>query len=166
MGKYDVDFDDYEESTGGYDGEEPKKGIYSGKLVQLNEHTSGEGNESLRWVFEITEGDYAGWRGYVYSNMTTAKWKTQEMTLAIAGGKKAKMSLKPGAEGKADEGRESATVKKAKPIRIRVINEMYEEERKARIRNILPAKADKSSKDAGDEPDGKKGNKKKKDEPF
>lgn len=166
MGKYDVDFDDYEEGTGGYDGEEPKKGIYPGRLVALNEHTSGEGNESLRWVFEISEGDYKGWRGYVYSNMSSAKWKTQEMTLAIAGGSKKKMSLKPGSEGKRQEGEDSPTVKKAKPVRIRVINEMYEEERKGRIRNILPGKGKADSDSSGDEPDGGKKKKKKKDEPF
>lgn len=161
MGKYDVDFDDYEERTGGYDGEEPKKGIYPGRLVSLNEHTSGAGNESLQWVYEITEGDYKGWRGWVYSNMDSAKWKTQEMVVAISGGAKKAVSLKPGAAGDREEGQNNATVKKAKPVRLRIISEMYEGEPKGRIRNVLPADAS-----TGSSEDGEKKKKKKGDDPF
>lgn len=162
MGKYDVDFDDYEPSSGGYDGEEPKKGLYPGKLVALNEHTSGAGNEGLRWVWEITEGDYAGWRGYTYSNMDTAKWKTQEYVLALQGGAKKPLSLKPGKEGDRESGTNSPTVKKAKPIKLRINTEMYEEERRGRVRNVLPAGDSKSEKSS----DGGGKKKKKKDEPF
>jgi hypothetical protein len=161
MGKYDVDFDDYEEQSGGYDGPEPKRGVYPGKLVQFNEHTSGAGNEGLRWVFEITEGDYKGWRGYLYSNMDTAKWRTQEIVLAISGGKKEKVSLKPGSEGKRDEGADNVTVKKAKPVKLRVKNEQYEGETVGRLRNVLPSDGKSESSDEG----GKK-KKKKGDDPF
>lgn len=161
MGKYDVDFDDYQERTGGYDGEEPKKGIYPAKLVSLNEHTSGAGNESLQWVYEITEGDYKGWRGWVYSNMDSAKWKTQEMVMAISGGAKKAVSLDPGPSGDRDAGQNNKTVKKAKPVRLRVISEQYEGEPKARVRNVLPADASTSSDE-----DGEKKKKKKGDDPF
>lgn len=155
MGKYDVDFDGYEESTGGYDGEEPKRGNYPGALIQLNEHTAGNGNESLRWVFEITEGDYKGWRGYLYSNMDSAKWRTQEITKAIQGGEEKKMSLDPGEEGDREAGQNSKTVKKAQPVRIRVQTEEYEGEKRGKIRNVLPdaeAKASKKKKKKGDDP--------------
>lgn len=145
MGKYDVDFDDYEEKEGsGYDGDEPKKGIYDGKLVSLREHESSGGNEGLEWVFEITEEPYAGWRGWSYSNMDSAKWKTQQYVKAIQGGEEKKMALKPAEAG--GDGSASQTVKKAKPVRLRIVNEKYEDERKARIRMVLPTEGKGKSK--------------------
>lgn len=159
MGKYDVDTSDYDDSkdlaAGGYDGDEPKKGIYDGKLVMLNEHTSGEGNEGLRWVFEITEEPYAGWRGYGYTNMDSTMWKTEQFTHAIQGGKKGKISLKPGPEGDYEKGQASSTVKKAKPVRLRIGSEQYEGERRARLRTVLAAEGGKKKKgDDDDDPFG------------
>ena len=162
MGKWDVDFDDYEEKSGsGYDGEVPKKGVYTGELVKFAEHTSSD--DSLVWVFEITEGDYKGWRGWVYSNMSSAKWKTQQIVKAISGGKEDKFKLEP-AEKEA-EGESSKTVKKAKKVRLRVATEIFEEEKRAKIRVVMPLDGDIKSKDSG----GEKGDKKKKkkgDDPF
>ena len=133
MGKHTVDFDDYEERDAtGYDGDEPKKGIYNGSLVTVKDHTSGAGNEGFEWVFEITEGDFSGWRGWVYSNNDSSKWKTQQIVKAITGGKTDKFVLDTEDNGK-------KTVKKAKPVRLRVINEKYEDERKGRIRVVLPS---------------------------
>lgn len=155
MGKYDVDFEDYEGSTGGYDGEEPKRGNYPGKLVALNEHTAGNGNESIRWVFEITEGDYAGWRGYLYSNMDTAKWRTQEIVKAIQGGDEKKTKIEPGPEGDREAGEASKTVKKAGPVRLRVMTDEYEGEKRGKVRNVLPdtdAKPSKKKKKDSDDP--------------
>lgn len=166
MGKYDIDLDDYTPNSGGYSGEEPKKGVYPGKLVSINEHTAN-GNESLRWSFEITEGDYKGWRGYVYSNMTTALWKTEEITFAINGGVKKKVSLDPGQEGNREDGQNNKTVKKAKEVRLRVINETYEDERRGKIRNVLPSSDDVTSPASGDDDTaGSKKKKKKGDDPF
>lgn len=153
MGKYDVDTSDYDESkdSGGYDGDEPRKGIYDGKLVSLKEHTSGGGNEGLEWIFEITEEPYAGWRGWTYSNMDSAKWKTEQMVHAIQGGKKGKMALKPADED--GDGKTSGTVKKAKPVRIRIVSEKYEDEKKARIRTVLPMESKTKSKNGSEDDD-------------
>lgn len=152
MGKYDVDFDDYEEKEGsGYDGEEPKKGIYDGKLVSLKEHTSGSGNEGLEWIWEITEEPYAGWRGWAYSNMDTAKWKTQQFVKAINGGTEKGMSLKPADED--GDGKTSATIKKAKPVRLRIVQEKYEDEKKARIRTVMAADSSTKKSKSGSEAD-------------
>lgn len=154
MGKYDVDFDDYEEKSGsGYDGDVPKKGLYDGALVSLREHTSSAGNEGLEWIFEITEEPYIGWRGWVYTNMDTAKWKTQQITKAINGGAEKKTSLDPSPAG--EDGTENKTVKKAKKVRLRIGTEKYEDEPRAKIRSVFP------SEDGG----GKK-KKKSEEDPF
>lgn len=153
---YDVDFDGYDEKEGtGYDGEVPKKGIYSGELVSLREHTTSD--TALEWQFEITEGDFKGWRGWVYSDLANAKWKTQQITKAINGGEEKKTSLKPVAAG--GDGTSSPTVKTAKAVRLRLINETYEEEKRAKIRTVMPAdentkksKSDKKKKSKGDDP--------------
>jgi hypothetical protein len=160
MGKWDVDFDEYEEKSGsGYEGEVPKKGTYTADLVKLAEHTSSD--DALVWVFEITEGDYKGWRGWVYSNMSTAKWKTQQIVKAISGGQEKPLKLEP-AEKEA-EGEKSKTVKKAKSVRIRLTTETYEDEKRAKIRTVMPL--EKSGGSAGESKE--KGKKKKKgDDPF
>lgn len=151
MGKWDVDFDDYEEKEGsGYDGDVPKKGIYTADLVKFAEHTTSD--DALVWIFEISEGDYKGWRGWVYSNMSTAKWKTQQIAKAIQGGAEKPIKLDP--MEKESEGEKSKTVKKAKKVRIRVTTESYEDEKRARIRTVMPLEAGegKKKKKDGDDP--------------
>ena len=133
---WEVDFDGYEEKTGGYDGPTPKRGTYDAVLVSLNEHTTS--SDSLVWQFDITEGDYKGWRGWVYTNMSSAKWKTQQIVKAIQGGKEEKIVLDPiPSDG---DGTESKTVKQAVPVRVRVINELFEEETRAKIKTVMPSK--------------------------
>lgn len=154
MGKWDVGFDDYEEREGGYAGETPKRGTYDGVLVALAEHTSGEGNEGLEWIFEITDGEYKGWRGWTYSNMDSTKWRTQDIVFAISGGKKEGLKLDPAEEKK--DGPKSKTVKKAMPVRLHLVTEMYDDEKKAKIKTVLPnlkaseAKKDKKKKSSDD----------------
>lgn len=152
--KYEVGFDDYEERSGsGYEGDEPKKGIYDGKLIALAEHESANGNEGLEWIFEITEEPYAGWRGWLYSNMDSALWKTQQITKAITGGKEENFVLQPAEDKK--EGTESPTVKKAKPVRLAIRREKNpDDESVGRIRQVLPSeKASKKKKEKkGDDP--------------
>lgn len=149
MAKHKIDFDDYEsrEDTG-YDGDEPKKGIYDGALITVKDHESAAGNEGFEWVFEITDGDFSGWRGWVYSNNDSSKWKTQQIIKAITGGKTDDFLLDTDDGGK-------KTVKKAKPVRLRIVNEKYEDERKGRIRVVLPGEASTG-----------KGKKADKDDPF
>jgi hypothetical protein len=152
-GKWDVDFDGYEEKEGGYDGDEPKKGIYDARLVSLREHTSGEGNEGLEWQFDITEEPYVGWRGWVYSNMDSAKWKTQQIVKAISGGSEDGMRLDP-VDG--PDGSKSKTVKASQPVRLRIGREMYDDEPKARIRRVMVSEnakpAKKKAKKGSDDP--------------
>jgi len=153
MGKWDVDFDDYEEKEGGYDGDEPLKGTFDGKLVSLKEHTSGEGNEGLEWIFEITEAPFAGWRGWVYSNNDSAKWKTQQIVKAIQGGSESKMALKPSPSD--GDGTKSKTVKAATAVRLRIRKEKYEDEFRGKIARVIPnenAKPKKSKKKKDEDP--------------
>lgn len=156
MGKWDVDFDDYEEKTGGYDGDPPKTGTYDAILISLAEHTSSQGNEGLEWIFEVTEEPYVGWRGWVYTNMDTAKWKTQMIVKAISGGQEKKVRLDPADEN--GDGTKSKTVKAATPVRVKVKRETYDEEPRGKIRQILPnenaakKKAEKKKKKKGDDP--------------
>ena len=135
---YEVDTTDYDESkdAGFYSGDEPKRGIYDGELLAFNEHESAEGNEGLKWLFRITEEPYAGWLGSVYSNMDSTKWRTEQIVLAIQGGKKGKMVLDP--IDKDDDGKESKTVAAAKPVRLRIAQETYEDEKRGKIRAVLP----------------------------
>lgn len=162
--KISVDTTEFEGSSGGYDGEQPKRGVYTAELVGCHEHTSGGGSESIAWIFEITEGDYKGWRGWIYSNMDASLWRTQEIVLAINGGKKGKMDIEPA--DSAREMRDSKTVKKAKQVRIRTNSEDYEGEKRARIRTVLPL--DPEAAVTSDDPMGtaKKRKKKKGDDPF
>lgn len=157
---YEVDYEGYEEKAGsGYDGPVPKRGIYNGALIGLFEHTSSD--TSLGWIFEITEGDYKGWRGWSYSDMDNAKWKTQQTTKAINGGSEDKFTLQPAEDQASAES--SPTVKKAKPVRLQLARETYEDEPRAKIRRVLPME----DGDGGKKGKGEKGKKKKKgDDPF
>lgn len=154
MGKYDVDFDDYEEKEGGYDGPVPKRGTYPARLVSCKEHTSSD--TAIEWIFEITEGDFKGWRGWLYSDMENAKWKTQQIVKALNGGKESKFTVDP--VENSEDGTKSKTVKKAMPVKIRTRMEKYEEEDRAKIRTVMP------DGDAAEKKSSKK--KKKGDDPF
>lgn len=114
----DVDFREDEI----YDGEQPTKGMYRLKLIDVKDHESGEGNSSIKWVFQIMEGeqnkhgdDVAGWRGYKYTNTDAAKWVTQKIAVAlglIKAGGKLKMSY-------------ADILKRAKPCRALIVMERY-----------------------------------------
>lgn len=141
MGKWDVDFDDYEERSG-YLGEQPTPGLYEGKLVKFEEHTTSD--TALHWVFEITEDcEFKGWQGHTYSDLANAKWKTQQIVKAIQGGSEKKMVVNPD--------KSETLIKKAQPVMLRVKNEKYEGEVKGRLHLVLPMEG-KSSKAKGKEP--------------
>lgn len=105
-----------------YDGEPPTKGIYRMKLVDAKDHTSGDDNESVKWTFQIAEGetnkhgdDVAGWRGYKYTNGDGAAWVEQKIAVAlglIKVGGKLSMSF-------------ADIVKRAKPCRAMIALERY-----------------------------------------
>ena len=125
MGKYDVvDFDDYNDQT-----EPPTPGIYPGKLTEFDAHKSAAGKDGYRWRFAITEGDFAGWSYNIYTNMTTAKWKTQQVVNAITGGARAPFTLNPK--------QASRIVKDACPVKIQVGSHEYNDEMRADIKTIF-----------------------------
>lgn len=153
MGKFKHDGSTVDTSkTGGYEGEQPKPGIYPAKLVTCEEHTpAGGGDDGTHWVFELTEeaGDYAGWRGHVYTNSNGALWKQDQVLVALG-------LQEPGGQF---SGTHEGIVKKAGPVRVKTNMETYEEEKRAKIRTVLgPAEGQKAT--------AKAGKKKKGSEPF
>lgn len=131
MTKHKVAMDDFDETQQGssYGGEEPRRGVYEAKLVSVVDHQSKEGNDGLKWNFEITVGEFSGWRGYVYTNLDASMWKTQQIVFAMTHSKKG-MVIDTDNDG-------AAVVKKAKPVQVRVVNETYEGERRGKIKTIL-----------------------------
>lgn len=151
MGKFKHDGSGVDTSKGGYQGEQPKPGIYEAKLVVCEEHTTGEGNDATHWVFEITDGPYTGWRGHQYTNDDTTLWK-QDQILTALGLQEA---------GGSYSGTHEKIVKDAGPCRIKTNLEEYNDEKRGRVRVILPpAEGQEAPKAKG------KAKKKKDSEPF
>jgi len=135
-----LDFDgfDPDKQGSGYEGEQPKRGTYEGVLIAFNRHTSQGGNAGYRWIFHIDDdGPYDGWRGYVYSNMDAAKWKTQQIVYALTGSDKG-VKLEPAEEG--EDGTEAPLVKSASRVKLQVGREKNPEteESMGKIRSVLP----------------------------
>lgn len=164
-GRLNRDYSDeeYREPGEGYNGPTPKKGLYPGKLVSINDHTSGEGNESVRWGFELTGGtspndngdeeSVAGFRDYQYTNDSTTLWREQQIAVALGLTKpNGKLNLTY-----------AQILKKAKPCTLRIIRERYipedggDPEWRAKIAAVLSARdlgpASKTSRRAKDEPE-------------
>lgn len=132
---------DYKESGGGYDGPDPASGLYKVKLTSVGAHTTSD--TAIVWTFDIIEGKYTGWRGWSYSDMDNAKWKTQQLLVGLG-------VIEPNAEiNKTYE----QIMKEAQPCRARVVSELYNDEHRAKIRTLLPglgaatAEADEEEKD-------------------
>jgi hypothetical protein len=130
MGKFKHDGSKVDTSKGGaaYAGEQPKNGVYPAKLVLLEDHTSSEGNEGFHWVFEITEGEYAGWRGHRYSNDDSTAWVTDQILVALG-------LIEPGGSF---DGTHEQVMKKGGPVRLKTRSETYEDERRAKVQFVLP----------------------------
>lgn len=153
MGKFKHDGSSVDTSKGGYQGEQPKPGIYEAKLVVCEEHVSASSEqEGTHWVFEITDGPYTGWRGHQYTNDDSTLWK-QDQILTALGLQEA---------GGSYSGTHEAIVKKSGAVRIKTNLEEYNDEKRGKIRVVLPPIED------ADSPKAKgNGKKKKKDaEPF
>lgn len=152
MSKHEIDFDDYEEKGGGYTGKTPKNGVYDAKVSTLEWRDS---KEDWAWTFDITDGPFTGWRGWVYTNETTSRWKLQQVLKAIQGGDEKAMTLDDSEKGCA------ATVRKAGPVRIQLRGEEYNDEQKAKIVRVLADDGESKTPDSDGE--DKKKKKKKKD---
>lgn len=166
MGKFKRDFDDveYKDPQEGYNGEQPRPGLYDAKLVVCEEHDGGTGDaEKTHWVFEIVGGDYEGWRGHGYTDDENSAWKEQAWLVALG-------IMKP---NESVDTTHERILKNAKPVRIRVRNEKYEGETRAKLGSVLPPGDEpaKGSTSGGrrrrrdnDEPGGSRG--RDKEEPF
>jgi hypothetical protein len=130
-------FDDteYKESSGGYDGPPPPPGLYPAKVSSVGPHTTGD--TAIVWTFDITSGKYAGWRGWSYTDLDNAKWKTQDILVAAG-------LMEPGGEISVAY---ETVMKNAEPLRIRIINEDYNDELRPKIRSFLKASADTANAD-------------------
>lgn len=133
-------FDDVERKDF-YEGEQPKPGLYPGKLVSVEQHTTSD--DSIHWVFDITSGQFKGWRGHLYSNMSSAKFKTEQCLVGL---------------GVIEEGGTinhtfDQIMKKAKPCRLRTVFEEYNDEQRAKISRVMVASADAEPDEDDDEPD-------------
>lgn len=114
MAKTVIDFKDYEgDKYETYTGDEPKPGWYTFELQTVGWY--GEEKESLRWIFVIADGPYAGWAGFVFGNFDSTKWKNQETARAIQGG-----AEKPLAVDFDKDSEVKALIKRAKRVRGKV----------------------------------------------
>lgn len=82
--------EEWREPSEGYNGPEPQKGLYPMTLVRVEPHQTEAGNDSIHWQFQATEdavhanGDeYAGWIGHAYTNDEGAKFREQEIMVAL-----------------------------------------------------------------------------------
>lgn len=147
MGKFDRDYSDVErkEAGEGYSGDQPKPGIYNAVLSSVGEHTTSD--TATVWTFDITDEPFAGWRGWVYTNAEGAAWKEMQILEGVG-------ILEPG-QTKPKVSTHEAILKKAGPCRVRVKNETYEGEKRAKITTILPppeGSSKKSKKGKGEDP--------------
>lgn len=132
----DYSGEEYREPSEGYNGEEPTKGLYTAELVSVREHTSQDGNESLKWLFRLAEGsenkhgdDVSGWMDSQYTTEASA-WKEQQMLVAVG-------IIKPGGKVNLDY---DAIVKKAKPCTVRVgVERVVDEDGEATWRGRMNA---------------------------
>lgn len=130
---------EYKEQGGGYDGPPPPRGLYPAKLTSVGAHTTSD--TSIVWTFDITSGKYAGWRGWVYSDMDNSKWKTQNILVALG-------VIEP--EGEINKTYEQI-MKEAEDCRIQIITEDYQDELRPKVKNVLTASATTADSDAEDE---------------
>ena len=130
---------EYKESGGGYDGPPPPRGLYPAKLTSVGAHTTGD--TAIVWTFDITTGKYAGWRGWVYSDMDNAQWKTQQILVALG-------VIEPEAEINKTY---DQIMKEAGDCRVQIITEDYQDELRPKVKNVL--KPSEQSADGDDEDD-------------
>ncbi len=152
MGKFEHDGSDVDQTKGGYNGDSPKPGTYNGKLVICEDHTSQAGAEGTHWVFEITDEPYTGWRGHLYTNDEGALWKQDQVLHAIG-------AIEPGGTY---NGTHEKLVKSAAPVRMRLKNETYEGEARAKLQTVSPGG---EASSGTSKKKGKKGKKSSEEEP-
>jgi hypothetical protein len=153
----------------GYDGDPPKRGLYDGKLLEVEEHESTSSEvqpNTLHWVFEITQEPYVGWRGHTYTNDSTTAWK--EVQLLLSMGIVAAKDVKDGVLTKKVDLDLATLPAQAGPVRLQVVTQNYEDEKQAKLGKVLPPRESQENGESGKAGKaGKKGKKGKKvEEPF
>lgn len=118
---------EYKEQSGGYDGPPPPTGLYPMKLSSVGQHTTSD--TSIVWTFDVTSGKYAGWRGWMYSDMDNAKWKTQNICVALG-------LIEPNEEIAMSF---EEILKKAGAVRGRVRTEEYNDEFRPKLQTVIAA---------------------------
>lgn len=145
----EVTFEDYVPSQS-YMGEEPRPGIYRFELRNVEQHTSGEGNVSIRWTFVCTDAPYKGWIGSMYTNMDQdgSRWKTQQNVAALLG-KTTAVTL--------DLDNPEKFLKACKIVIGRVVADEYNGEMRGKLRTVAAddgtVKSTKPSLDDDEDPD-------------
>lgn len=134
--------EEYREPGEGYNGPQPSRGLYTAELFDVRDHTTGEGNESIRWGFRLVPGsedaktgdDVSGFADFLYTNDNTL-WREQQILVATG-------VIKP--NGQLNLTYEQI-LKKAKPCTVKMGQERYvpedgEPEWRGRMQAFLPPK--------------------------
>lgn len=117
------------EAAGGFDA--PPPGLYRAKLVECNMTQSKAGNDMLECVYELIRGDFKGSKVWDYIVLGVEGFPERklrqflEAVEHIVGKKNAKGNFDP------DEFEESE-------VQLRLKNETYEDEPRARVAAVLP----------------------------
>jgi len=161
MGKVKRDYKNVDRNAENnqYSGDTPKPGIYDFYLKKVEDHEGGDASgNKLVWMFECTQEPYAGWAGWVYTNDESTAWKEVQILEALG--------LLAEGETELDMTHEQMA-SKGGPVRCKLINETYEDEKRAKIKTVLPPR-DGQTKPSKSGSKASKGGKKKKGEksPF
>ena len=131
MGKVKRSYKDVDRSEREqYSGEVPKPGIYDFHLKSVEDHTGGDaGGNKLVWMFVCDQEPYEGFAAWVYTNDDSTAWKEVQIFEAL------------GLMSKDDDSVDlthEQIVAKAGPVRCKIINETYEDEKRGKIKTVLP----------------------------
>lgn len=116
MAKRVIDFGNYEEPTWEeYTGEDPPPNKWFNATAKNIAYMKED--DQLRVIFEITDGDFAGWGRGFYVPLDTDSdvyWKTHQLFKALQGGKTTNVAIDPDNQKSLD-----AFLAKAKPVKIK-----------------------------------------------
>lgn len=122
--------------------EPPKPGTYRARVVQAEPKSPKDKDPRIEVIYEITVGDFKGAKLYDYiTEGESSKWKKDQFWIALGlvktnGSKVTVLPLDP------------ARVNKLPEVMVRVVNEMFNEEPKAKVRGVYPLDTDSDDADA------------------
>jgi hypothetical protein len=133
----EVSFDGYEPPRGEYMGEDPRPGVYRFELQNVGAHMNRAGdNESIQWIFSCVDEPYAGWGGFMWTDIDPESeyfFRTQHNIRAVLGDV-------PKGTVKLDLDNPEKFIKAAKVVLGRVVNEENREtgEVRPRLSRVAP----------------------------